>query len=111
VVGDTISGVAPDSVQSATLTVVAADYCGADTLSFLVAVYLCGDADGTGLVNVSDAVFLISYIFGGGPEPVPLLSGDLDCNDLVNVSDAVYIVAYIFGGGPEPCADCPGQAP
>jgi uncharacterized protein (TIGR02145 family) len=30
---------------------------------------VCGDADGNGIVNVSDAVYLISYIFGGGSEP------------------------------------------
>jgi hypothetical protein len=69
--------------------------------------YLCGDSDGNDLVNVSDAVFLISYIFGGGPAPDPLAAGDPDCNQLVNVSDAVYLISYIFGGGPEPCASCP----
>jgi hypothetical protein len=65
-----------------------------------------GDADSNGIVNISDAVFLISYIFGGGPAPSPLLAGDADCNSIINISDAVYLISYIFGGGPEPCADC-----
>lgn len=69
--------------------------------------YVCGDADGTDIVNISDAVFLIAYIFGGGPAPDPLLSGDCDCNEIVNISDAVYVISYIFGGGPAPCAECP----
>lgn len=69
--------------------------------------YLCGDADSNGLINISDAVYLIAYIFGGGPAPDPLLAGDADCNQLVNISDAVYLIAYIFGGGPAPCANCP----
>jgi hypothetical protein len=69
--------------------------------------YLCGDADGNDIVNISDAVYLISYIFGGGPPPDPLLAGDCDCSDIVNISDAVYLISYIFGGGPEPCAACP----
>jgi hypothetical protein len=30
---------------------------------------ISGDADCNGIVNISDAVYLISYIFGGGPEP------------------------------------------
>jgi hypothetical protein len=68
--------------------------------------YVCGDADGNEIVNISDAVYLISYIFGGGPAPSPLMAGDCDCNDIVNISDAVYLIAYIFGGGPEPCASC-----
>jgi hypothetical protein len=68
---------------------------------------LCGDADSSGFVNITDCVYLLSYIFGGGPEPIPYISGDVDCNGFVNVSDAVYIRSYIFGGGPEPCAGCP----
>lgn len=68
--------------------------------------YTCGDADGNTIVNISDAVFLIAYIFGGGSAPDPLLSGDADCNQIVNISDAVYLIAYIFGGGPAPCENC-----
>lgn len=69
--------------------------------------FICGDADGNAIVNISDAVYLIAYIFGGGPAPVPLLAGDADCNSIVNISDAVYLIAYIFGGGPAPCDSCP----
>jgi hypothetical protein len=69
--------------------------------------FICGDADGNTIVNISDAVYLIAYIFGGGPAPDPLLSGDADCNEIVNISDTVYLIAYIFGGGPAPCAECP----
>lgn len=69
--------------------------------------YICGDADGNEIVNISDAVYLIAYIFGGGPAPDPLIAGDADCNGIVNISDAVYLIAYIFGGGPAPCEGCP----
>ena len=65
--------------------------------------YYCGDADGNGFVNISDAVYLIAYIFSGGPAPSPLAAGDCDCNGFVNISDAVYLIGYIFGGGPAPC--------
>jgi len=68
---------------------------------------ICGDADGSFSVDISDAVYLIAYIFGGGPAPSPLLSGDPDCSGSVDISDAVYLIAYIFGGGPAPCAACP----
>jgi hypothetical protein len=69
--------------------------------------YICGDADGNEIVNVSDAVYLITYIFAGGPAPDPLDAGEVDCNGIVNVSDAVYLITYIFAGGPVPCAGCP----
>lgn len=68
---------------------------------------VCGDADHSGIVNVSDAVYLISFIFGGGSAPPTLESGDADCNRIVNISDAVYLIAYVFGTGPAPCASCP----
>ncbi len=83
----------------------------ADTLSVAVTIleppYVCGDADGTDIVNISDAVFLIAYIFGGGPAPNPLESGDADCSGIVTISDAVYLITYIFSGGLAPCAGCP----
>jgi uncharacterized protein (TIGR02145 family) len=33
--------------------------------------YVCGDADGIGGIDIDDVVFLISYIFSGGPAPDP----------------------------------------
>lgn len=64
--------------------------------------YLCGDADGSGGVNIADVVYLIAYIFGG-PAPSPPESADADCSGGVNIADAVYLVAYIFGSNPAPC--------
>lgn len=72
-----------------------------------VPLYTCGDADGNSLVSISDVVFLISYIFAGGPAPNPLAAGDADCSGIVNISDAVYLINYIFSGGAVPCASCP----
>lgn len=66
----------------------------------------CGDPDGSGIVTISDVVFLIQYIFAGGPSPNPLAAGDADCNGIVTISDAVYLINYIFSGGPAPCASC-----
>ncbi|MDD4052935.1 MAG: FG-GAP-like repeat-containing protein, partial [candidate division Zixibacteria bacterium] len=65
----------------------------------------CGDANGDTKINVGDAVFLISYIFRGGPTPNPLAAGNANCDGKINVGDAVYLISYIFRGGPAPC--CP----
>jgi hypothetical protein len=65
--------------------------------------YLPGDVSNDGIVNVSDVVYLLAFIFGGGPYPVPWAAAvEIDASPIVNVSDAVYLVAYIFGGGPPP---------
>ncbi len=69
--------------------------------------YICGDADGTTNITISDAVMLINYIFSGGPAPTPLIAGDADCSGLVTISDAVYLINYIFAGGAAPCTNCP----
>ncbi|MFH2054313.1 MAG: dockerin type I repeat-containing protein [bacterium] len=64
-----------------------------------------GDVNLDGLVNVTDVVYLIAYIFNDGPEPVNYYSGDTNCDGIVNITDAVYLVQYIFSGGPEPSCD------
>jgi hypothetical protein len=76
----------------------------------VVCVGICGDANSDGTVNVSDAVFVINYVFVGGDTPVPLACGDSNSDGTVNVSDAVYIINYVFVGGdiPEDCS--PGSA-
>jgi hypothetical protein len=63
----------------------------------------CGDANSDGNVNVSDAVFLINYVFINGDAPDPLQRGDANCDGSVNVSDAVVIINYVFAGGNIPC--------
>ena len=65
--------------------------------------YLCGDVNNNGVVTISDVVFMIKYIFGGGPAPNPASIGDVNCNGFVSISDVVYLIAYIFAGGPAPC--------
>ena len=68
--------------------------------------FICGDADGDGSINIADAVFLVNYIFADGTAPSPLASGDADCDQTINIADVVYLVNYIFAGGPIPCAAC-----
>jgi hypothetical protein len=81
----------------------------ADTLLTIyetVPTYICGDANGDAAVDIADAVFLISYIFKGGPAPSPLAAGDANCDVMVDTADAVYLITYIFKSGPAPCAAC-----
>ena len=64
---------------------------------------LLGDPNSDGAINVADVIYLISYLFKGGPVPLPISeSGDANCDGKVNVADIVYLVAYLFKGGPKP---------
>jgi hypothetical protein len=67
---------------------------------------ICGDANGDGEVNVGDAVFMIAYVFSGGPPPDPECAGDANGDGEGNVGDAVYLIAYVFNGGPPPVEGC-----
>ncbi len=64
--------------------------------------FVCGDADGTGSVNIADVTFLIARIFSGGPGPVPNQSGDADGDGQVNIGDVTFLIERIFNGGPDP---------
>jgi agmatine deiminase len=73
------------------------------TVSDILPQYVCGDADASGSVNVSDAVRIINYVFMIAEPPDPIESGDCNCDGLCNISDAVAIINYVFVGGNAPC--------
>jgi len=66
---------------------------------------LGGDANHAGKVAIGDAVFIITYVYRGGPAPVCPEEADVTGNGEIGVGDAVYIITYIFRGGPAPT--CP----
>ncbi len=64
-----------------------------------------GDANGNGEVHIDDIVYLINYLFMGGPAPPALRAGDANCDAVVDVADVIYLINYLFQGGPPP--GCP----
>ena len=68
--------------------------------------YVCGDVNADDVINSADVVYLINYLFKGGPAPNPSCAGDVNCDDVVNSADVVYLINYLFKGGPPPCPDC-----
>ncbi len=76
------------------------------TLTIAESTYIPGDADGSGSVDIDDVVYLINYIFSGGPAPTPIDAGDADGSCNVDIDDAVYLIMYIFSGGPAPQSGC-----
>ncbi len=84
---------------------------------FTSATYICGDVDGSGVMpmDVADLVYLVDYMFCGGPAPDPLDAANMAGCAGVNIHDLIYIINYMFTAGPEPtaCADhslCPPTA-
>ena len=67
--------------------------------------FLCGDANGDGVVNGTDITFLTNYLYRQGPPPDPIQAGDCNMDGIVDVGDMVYLVDYLYHEGPEPCAE------
>ena len=65
---------------------------------------VCGDVNRSAQTDIDDVVFLLVYLFGGGPAPNPEYAGDVDCSGGTDIDDVVYLVFYIFCGGP--CVPC-----
>lgn len=65
--------------------------------------FACGDTDGSGQLDLADAIYLVNYIFGHGGPPLDEAGGDLNCDGKVSMSDIVYLVWYIFSTGHAPC--------
>jgi len=62
-------------------------------------------------IDLSDAVFLLNYLFRGGERPPCLLSADVNDDNRADISDAVYLLNYLFTGGtkpPEPLSEILG---
>ncbi|MFH1687916.1 MAG: hypothetical protein ABIE70_10415 [bacterium] len=69
--------------------------------------FLCGDADGNGVgPDIADLVYLVNFMFNGGPEPPVMAACDVDGNGVgPDIADLVYLVNFMFNGGP--ALQCP----
>jgi hypothetical protein len=65
-------------------------------------IIMVGDANSDGFITVTDLVYLINYLFRGGPAPNPLRSGNVNNDERLTVSDVVYLINYLFKCGPSP---------
>ncbi len=99
---DSLIAEAPDSAFVDSFRVIAEDLCSADTQMVSLYVYVCGDANEDGQIDIADVVYLINYLFTGGSAPQPWEAGDANCDGAVDIGDVVYLINYLFVGGPPP---------
>jgi hypothetical protein len=71
---------------------------------------MLGDVTGDSLVDVADIVFLLNYLFLGGPPPNPPAAGDINSDCFIGISDIVWLINYLYRNGPPPQLHClPGD--
>ena len=75
-----------------------------------------GDSNGDQERDLSDGVYLLNFLFLGGPEPAPVAdcgplspavsNGDANGDGAVDVSDAVRLLGWLFMSDAPPAAAC-----
>jgi len=69
--------------------------------------YTAGDLNLDGQTNLSDLIWLVNYVFKGGPPPDPeLWIGDVNADCKVNLADIIYYVNFVFKGGAQLKVGC-----
>mgnify|MGYP005833243737 CR=1 FL=1 len=66
--------------------------------------FVRGDVNQDGRVDVSDAVSVLFYLFLAGHAVDCEKSADLDDTGAVGLTDAIYVLRFLFQGGPAPKA-------
>lgn len=65
-------------------------------------IFVRGEANEDLRIDLSDAVFVLEYLFLGGKTPPCADAADVNDSGAVDLSDAVYLLSYLFLGGPPP---------
>jgi predicted GH43/DUF377 family glycosyl hydrolase len=70
-----------------------------------------GDCNGDEVVDISDAVCTLNWLFLGAAKPPCLAATNTNGDDDADVSDAVFLLAHLFSGGPAPVPPFPDCGP
>jgi hypothetical protein len=70
-----------------------------------------GDPTADGLMNLSDPLAVLNFLFIGGGRPSCLETADGNNNGVVDLTDALVLLNFLFLGGPPPAAPGPTRLP
>ncbi len=73
--------------------------------------FIRGDANDDSMVNLTDAIFILSHLFMGGEGPACLAAADSTGNRSLDLSDSVFLLNFLFNGGDAPPAPFPACGP
>ncbi|MBN1444312.1 MAG: PKD domain-containing protein, partial [Planctomycetes bacterium] len=72
--------------------------------------FVRGDPDSSGVINITDGIRILSYLFTGGAALECDDAGDTDDDGLLTITDAIKVFGYLFLGQGEPAAPAPSDA-
>jgi hypothetical protein len=61
-----------------------------------------GDADASGVLNLTDTIFTLTALFQSGPQPTCPDAADVDDDGMLSLTDAIYSLNHLFRGGRAP---------
>jgi hypothetical protein len=61
--------------------------------------FIRGDADRSGIFDLTDVIFTLNYLFRGGVAPTCLDAADADDNGVLNLTDGIVALSALFEGG------------
>ncbi len=76
-----------------------------------LSVFLRGDCNDDGAVDISDATCVLNWLFAGGETPRCVAATNTNGDDAANISDATYLLNFLFGGGDGLAAPSPDCGP
>ena len=96
---DEIAGGAPDVNGNGVL----------DECECLTPLFIRGDVNNNGSLQLADGIRLLEYLFLSGPAPdEPLARADVNGNQFIDISDVVFLLSYLFDNGADPAPPFPG---
>ena len=69
--------------------------------------FIRGDANRDGRIDISDAITTLSYLFLGGSWPASHDAADTDDNGRIDMTDAIVTLGHLYLGGPPPAPPHP----
>lgn len=76
-----------------------------------IPVFIRGDANGDGRVDLADPIHTLSHLFGSADRVACPDAYDVNDDGALDLADPIYAVRFLFSGGEPPPAPFPGPGP
>jgi hypothetical protein len=82
----------------------AVTYIPRDNMPYCTSIELSehGDANGDGVINLADVMYMINYLYRSGPYPASFEAGDANCDGDHGILDVVILINFLYKGGRHP---------